>query len=373
MSDHRNYSWPDPEGNKESRKRESSSHREYGSSSQEKKTYIDLRAKPKKTGSEKLGLVLVLLIPILLVVIILGAFLWPGVSAIQRFIWPVPVGELGKPVSYGGHILTVNQIEKIETFDRNKARPGMQFVFVDITYESGGDENLSSTLFFEHARLKDNTGYIYEAQSNLRKPGLVDTSGVIPKGSKVRGWLTFQVPQTADGLLLDFPVTRGFDRRNPIRIPVKLDGAATATVPAPSGQPVGSSGRGDQLVGQGSYLMRVNSSVITGQLQLSPLDLRKAAAGKKYVVVELIFESTSDSGVYVNSNDASLRDGDNYVYKTTSGIYYEPALQGISNLPKGYKVRGWIGFEVPASAKDFVLVYRRTIGENVNLQVALGS
>jgi hypothetical protein len=373
MSDPRNYSWPEPEGSQESRKRERSSRRDNAASPSAKVTYIDLKAKPQKTRSEKWTTLLAIFIPVLFVLIIMAAFIWPGVSAIQRFIWPVPVGELGKPVSYGGHTLTVNQTDRLETFDKNTAKPGMQFVFVDITYESGGDENLSSTLFFEHARLKDNSGYVYEAQSNLRKPGLADTSGVIPKGSKVRGWLTFQVPKTADGLLLDFPVTRGFDRRSPIRILVKLDGAATATVPSPSGQPVGSSGRGDQLVGQGSYLMRVNSNVVTDQLQLSPLGVRKAAAGKKYVLVELIFESKADRGVYINLNDTSLRDGDNYVYKTSGSLYYEPALPVISDLPKGYKVRGWIGFEVPATAKDFVLVYRRTSGENVNLQVTLGN
>lgn len=373
MNDHRNHSWPEPENSQESRKRERSSHRDHASSPSAKVTYIDLRAKPKKSKSGKWITFLAFFIPIIFVLTIMAAFIWPGVSAIQRFFWPVPVGELGKPVSYGGHTLTVNQMDRLETFDKNTAKPGTQFVFVDITYESGGDENLSSTLFFEHARLKDNNDYVYEAQSNLRKPGLVDTSGVIAKGSKVRGWLTFQIPKTADGLLLDFPVTRGFDRRSPIRIPIKLDGAASATVPSPSGQPVGSSGRGDQLVGQGSYLLRVNSSVITDQLQLSPSGVRKAAAGKKYVMVELIFESKADRGVYVNPNDTSLRDGDNYVYKTSGSLYYEPALPVISDLPKGYKARGWVGFEVPASAKDFVLVYRRTSGENVNLQVTLST
>src|SRR5690242_20592593 len=101
MSDHRNHSWPEPENSQASRKRERSSHRDQASSPSAKVTYIHLKAKPKKSKSGKWITFLAFFIPIIFVLTIMAAFIWPGVSAIQRFFWPVPVGELGKPVSYG--------------------------------------------------------------------------------------------------------------------------------------------------------------------------------------------------------------------------------------------------------------------------------
>ncbi len=371
MNDKPNYSWPDPEDRSKPEETGSPASRESRPEPEIEVTVIRQVRRPQKSRSGKRGTFWILFSLGVFFVMPIALVFWPGVSAIHRFILPIPVGELGKPVSYGGHTVTVNQVERTALVDRQTPKTGFQFVLVDITYESGGDENISSTLFFEPPRLKDNQGYLYESQSDVRKPGLRDTSGVLTKGTKVRGWLTFQVPTTAEGLLLDLPVTRGFDRRNPIRMPILLDAKATANAPTFSGQVVGSSGKVGQQIGQGSYLLLVNSALVNEQIQVSSGNFRQAASSKKFVLLELIFESKSDSGVFVNGSNATLKDDGNFAYKTSGGGFYEPALPVISNLPKGYKVRGWISFEIPNPAKGLVLEYRSNSGEKVTLQVAL--
>ena len=338
----------------------------------------------KKSGGALFGC-LVFSLPFLFTAVILVLTVLPGWGAIQRFFWPIPVGTVGSPVSYNDYTVLVNQVERADTYtdpNNNQARhapaSGEQFVFVDITYTSGNnDADISQIMFFDEPRLTDNQGLIYEADNStgaLRKPALVDNSGRLTKGSKVRGWVTFEVPKTAQGLLLSFAVSNSFvdgADSTTVRFQFKLDDQASAT-PAALPQASGKSGIVGQVLGDGPALMVVNSVVITGQVQTATGTITKADAGKKFVALNVTMTSQSDDGAYVNATNSSLKDSDNYSYKSST-CPYQPALGSITEVPKGFKVQGWVCFQVPTAASGLRFEYHSTVGGDVNLQVNLGN
>jgi hypothetical protein len=82
----------------------------------------------------------------------------------------------------------------------------------------------------------------------------------------------------------------------------------------------------------------------------------KAEAGKMFVAIEIIVESGADTGVSVNPFYCKLTDGDAYAYNVNA-FGKDPSLSSQNDLPKGEKMRGWVTFEVPDTAKDFVFSY----------------
>ncbi len=291
-----------------------------------------------------------------------------------------PLGKVGQTVTVNNHALTVNAIERSDAFGRNGAVAGQEYISLDVTYQAGAELDLSSYLFFSGPMMKDNENYFYNfdkslnsALSDNKKPRLDDGAGKMQPGDKKRGWLTFQIPKTAKGLVFEFdPRTSPSGFGAPlVIIRVALDDAPQGQS-APPPAAVGPNGKVGEVVNAGPYYLTVTKVETADEIFDSQNNInRRAAAGKQFISLEVIFESASDSEVFVHWTYATIRDSESFRYKNNTSSVKRPELKIVQPLPKGYKVRGWITFEVPKTAKGLVLDYNATVRGSYSMQVTL--
>jgi hypothetical protein len=118
----------------------------------------------------------------------------------------VKIGRVGETIALNGYTLTVNKVEKSDNFDTSntigKAKDGNIMLAVDITIGSNKTKGISANGLF--ASVKDSQGFKYDfAVFGQKEPRIAGTND-IPAGDKVRGWITFEVPKTATGLILEY-------------------------------------------------------------------------------------------------------------------------------------------------------------------------
>jgi hypothetical protein len=118
----------------------------------------------------------------------------------------VKIGRVGETIALNGYTLTVNKVEKSDNFDTSntigKAKDGNIMLAVDITIGSNKTKGISANGLF--ASVKDSQGFKYDfAVFGQKEPRIAGTND-IPVGDKVRGWITFEVPKTATGLVLEY-------------------------------------------------------------------------------------------------------------------------------------------------------------------------
>lgn len=122
----------------------------------------------------------------------------PTPTAVPQFV----KGRMGDTLTQNGYIVTINSAEKSESYgDFRKAKDGYIFLAVDITIQSDKAKDISSSVV--QASLKDGQGFTYDATWVGKDPQLASKND-IPKGDKVRGWVTFEVPKTAKGFTLEY-------------------------------------------------------------------------------------------------------------------------------------------------------------------------
>lgn len=80
----------------------------------------------------------------------------------------------------------------------SKPKPGNRFVVVEILYENTGNEKVSYNPF--DWKLSDGAGFSYDDTFGGREPTL--HFGEISPAEKARGFITFEVPEAATGLVL---------------------------------------------------------------------------------------------------------------------------------------------------------------------------
>jgi hypothetical protein len=287
---------------------------------------------------------------------------------------PVVRGKLGELLKYQDYALIVTQLEKGNKVDEaggisDQAAPDEQFIFVNLTYTNGASEtDLETNLFFHSPTIRDSNNFIYTLDRFKGKsPALNDmASDRLRPGDKTKGWLTYQLPKTAKGLVFEFQL-RNTDPFTPAFgvFQVALDADASLTLPpdqTPNG--VGPSGEVGQTTNVGAYFMTVTKAETT-----SVIDGYQAEAGKQFVTVKVTFQSNADQDVDINANDLSLKDSEGFRYSNT--FRRQPELQTVDDLPAGTKVQGWATFEVPTTANGFVLQFLPSSAKKVALSVAL--
>lgn len=109
------------------------------------------------------------------------------------------VGEVAKQ---GGYVVTVNGVEKSSGYTGSlKAKDGYTLLAVDVTIGSDGKGVSSNGLY---CSLKDGSGFKYNIQAINYKQPLLAGQNDIPVGDKVRGWVTFEIPKDAKGLVFQY-------------------------------------------------------------------------------------------------------------------------------------------------------------------------
>lgn len=112
------------------------------------------------------------------------------------------LSKVGEVVEQGSYALVVNEVEMGQSYNSYiQPKPGNQFIAIDLTIISKADQGVSANGLF--AVLKDSEGFQYRPRFSGKDPQL-GSENDIPNGDKVRGWLTFEVPETAEGLVFEY-------------------------------------------------------------------------------------------------------------------------------------------------------------------------
>jgi hypothetical protein len=245
----------------------------------------------------------------------------------------------------------------------------MQFIFVNVIYTNGAAKtDLRSNLFFHSPTIRDSNNFIYihDTFKNKKTPALSDITDDLQAGDKVQGWLTYELPKTAKGLVFEFQLRNDDPFVTPLAaFQLALDASANFNLaPDPTPNGVGLSGKLGQTTNAGAYFMTVNK-VETA----TTVNSVKADDGKQFVMVEVTFQSNADQGVDINSTNLKLKDGEGFGYDNTSRR--QPELETISDLPSGTKIHGWATFQVPTAAGNFVFQFQPNSDENIKLTTKL--
>jgi hypothetical protein len=118
---------------------------------------------------------------------------------------PVPATSLALEILTVDHTHAFSALEYGQPGEVLSAPPGCRFVLVDLAlHNNSTEEILYSPLY---ATLRDGDGYEYPDLIKSPWPGL--GAGTLLPGEHVRGWLAFQVPERADGLVLIYDDDQG--------------------------------------------------------------------------------------------------------------------------------------------------------------------
>jgi hypothetical protein len=111
------------------------------------------------------------------------------------------VYSIGQTIQLGDYYLTVEKFNTNPKYEDpfNDLKEGQKVVAVDVTVENKGKEPKPYNLF--DFTIQDKDGYTYEPSWNFTiKPSL--SSGDLQPGRKVRGYITFEIPENDSGLEL---------------------------------------------------------------------------------------------------------------------------------------------------------------------------
>lgn len=121
--------------------------------------------------------------------------------------------QVGQVIDQGMYSLIINAVEEGETYSPYlNPDSGNHYVAVDLTIASKADEGVSVNEF--NAVLKDSEGYQYRPTYTGKDPQL-GAENDLPLGDKVRGWITFEVPDSAEGLMFEY---HPFNLKRAIRV-----------------------------------------------------------------------------------------------------------------------------------------------------------
>jgi len=126
------------------------------------------------------------------------------------------IAKIGERVVQGDYALTVTNMEAVQQYGIFAADAGKQFIAVEVLIESNANAGVSVNPLY--ASVQDSDGYQYNMSAMGKDPAL-NSQNDLPAGEKMRGWVTFEIPQTSHNLIFMYePLT--FD--NSIRFRVDL-------------------------------------------------------------------------------------------------------------------------------------------------------
>jgi Domain of unknown function (DUF4352) len=251
--------------------------------------------------------------------------------------------KVKETVNLSGYVVTLHNVERAKQFKNFvKAKDGNTYVALELSFVSTQNKNVSVNAF--SSRLIDSSAFAYTS-TTARLPFLPSQND-LPAGDIMRGWWTYEVPESAKGLTLDYKA--GFPE---VRFRFNIEEEGTpATQPLPVKQPKLNK-IGENVTSEG-YLITVNAvekAKTFGQFA-------KAEEGFILMAIDLTVESGKDKGVFINPFFCTIRDSEGYFYTSTIGK--DPSLKSQNDLAKGEKTRGWITIAVPEKALGLYFEYR---------------
>ena len=279
---------------------------------------------------------------------------------------PVPLPPsspvaIGTTVESGGSSYTLNEVMDPAPAGIFGVDTGKRLVALDITQlgmSDGGDPY--NAFYFA---VQDADGYVYST-------GVADAdveprlgSGELAAGQIIRGWVTFELPESARlvSVLVESEV---FGARITIAdfAQDQVGDLASQTlppVPLPPSSPVAI---GTTVESGGS------SYTLNEVMDPAPVGIFGVDTGKRLVALDITQLGTSDGGDPYNAFYFAVQDADGYVYSTgVADADVEPRL-GSGELAAGQIIRGWVTFELPESARLVsVLVESEVFGARITI------
>lgn len=110
------------------------------------------------------------------------------------------LAKVGETVKEGGYIITLANVETAKQFGEFfQAAAGNKLIAVELLIESAASSGVNANPFY--VTIKDASGYVYSSSGFGKEPAL-QSQNDMPIGEKIRGWVTFEIPETATNLVL---------------------------------------------------------------------------------------------------------------------------------------------------------------------------
>lgn len=122
------------------------------------------------------------------------------------------IGKVGMRLVQGDYALTVTNTDSAQSYGTfYTAATGKRLLAVEVLIESSANSDVNVNPFY--ASIKDSDSYQYNMTSFGKDPAL-QSENDLPAGDKMRGWVTFEIPISAHGLIFVYsPLTLGNDIR----------------------------------------------------------------------------------------------------------------------------------------------------------------
>ncbi len=174
-------------------------------------------------------LIIVIAVILLIVCCCIVVMFWPSSSSLPQLITtnqsilPPPqatstisaasvLGKVGDTLSQGNYVVALVGVERAKCFgEYSCAGEGKILVAVEIIIKSAG-ESVDVNPFY--CKVKDSQGYEYLMNVLGKEPSLKSQNN-LPIGEISRGWITFELPENASGLIFTYEPIQFF---NEVRI-----------------------------------------------------------------------------------------------------------------------------------------------------------
>ncbi len=278
----------------------------------------------------------------LIVLLIVAAFSFRGEDVAAEEATPAPAESKGvKRVEEAGVALTVEEVERTKANDIWEPDPGYIFLNISVLIENiERDELHYNPLQFS---LKDGDGFEYSASLFSKQPSLKD--GDLAKGEKVRGYITFEIPETSSGLVLRFEtalfmgemlkIDIGEEREEPAPTPTPRE---ATPVPPSTSPPAGLGESRDNPVPVGVPFLTSDGFewTVVGvdfdawpEVQAENQFNDPPAEGNRMIMVTLKVTNVSseEEPAHVSSYDWELLGSKSVLYDTSCGVIPDGSAQ----------------------------------------------
>lgn len=275
--------------------------------------------------------------------------------------------KAGDIVNIGNNVLVVLGWEEVAGADFAKPDKDKKFIAVEVLIVNKS-QSFASISDFAQMSLKDNTGQKYtpDGKASIASNGPTFRGRFAP-GERQRGKVGFHIPTTVQGLQFvfeaEFPGTGN-------KAIVDLGASPKRVEP-----PAELAGETNQQTFKVGNVVEVGtlSFIINGVTSPEGTYFFKPEQGNKFLAVDITIENKGQNLDHISSMmGMSLKDASGREYRwdlMATGASGDPLKDG--KLAPGEKMRGQVGFQIPANVTGLVFVFDSNARRAVRAFVAL--
>ena len=244
----------------------------------------------------------------------------------------------------GGSSYTLNEMVDPAPAGIFGVSEGRRLVALDITQVgTSSDSDSYNSLYFA---VQDVEGYVYTPDLASADVAPRFGSGELASGQIVRGWVVFELPESAK-LISVLVEPEVFGARTTIAdFPEGHSGNLMSQTPPPAPTPPSSPVNIGATVEVGG-----SSYTLNEMIDPAPAGIFGVSEGRRLVALDITQVGTSSDSDSYNSLYFAVQDVEGYVYTPDLASADVAPRFGSGELASGQIVRGWVVFELPESAK----------------------